>query len=129
MIFNAGVFLFAASALVASGSTVTPAHIKENPNSVAIGSPVDPIPIEENSLSVGKSPKIVPVPITKDSRWIEVSRKVVFYDENTPVSIKNYLRRNIEEYDVLADEPTYPTGKSAKDFRGLVVEYDPFDLS
>jgi hypothetical protein len=63
------------------------------------------------------------------AKWRVVSRKINFYD-TTPESIRELLRRDFVEFDVLADPPVYPPGTTAADYAGVGVSAEgPFDLS
>lgn len=63
------------------------------------------------------------------AEWRLVSRRINFYD-SVPESIRSLVRREIDEFDVLANPAVYPQGSSAANYTGTFLnEEDAFDLS
>lgn len=63
-----------------------------------------------------------------NNEWVIVSREVRFF-KDTPEELRKFLRGNTVEFDIFADPPVYPPGKSAKDYRGMRQEFGLTDLS
>lgn len=57
-----------------------------------------------------------------------VSHEVRFF-KDTPEDLRKFLRGKSIEFDIFADPPIYPPGKSAEDYRGMRQEFGLTDLS